>query len=131
MTPIEITGIHHVRVPVSDLDRSVEFWTATFGFERDFDFPGDEGPIATALTHPATDTHVVLWKDAARAVSSAGFTSVGLGVPDRASIDALAAELDVAGIPHQGIEPSFVEVKLVGVADPDGNLVNFYVKPQQ
>ncbi|MET0780320.1 MAG: VOC family protein [Microbacterium sp.] len=131
MTPVQVTGIHHVRVPVSNLERSVGFWTATFGFERDFDFPGEAGLIATALRHPAADAHVVLWKDAERAKSNAGFTSLGLGLPDRASIDALVAALDDAGIAHQGIQPSSVEAKLVGVADPDGNLVNFYVKPQR
>jgi hypothetical protein len=70
----------------------------------------------------------VLWLDTAPR-NRAQFVSFGIGLPSRAAIEALAAELDSRGIPHGGVQGAFVDVKLPFVEDPDGNLVSFYVKP--
>lgn len=118
------SGVHHVRVPVSDLAASAEFWRAAFGFEHDFDFPDGAG---VALRDPRGGPSVVLWLDAAVATASKGFVHFGLAVPDTASLDALAEHLDAVGVTHGGFQPSFVERKLVFIEDPDGNLVNVYV----
>lgn len=118
------TGVHHVRVPVSDLARAAEFWRDAFGFEHDFDFPDGAG---VAVRHPRGGPSVVLWADAPLATAARGFVHFGLAVAGVGELDALAAHLDGRGIGHGGFQPSFVERKLVFVEDPDGNLVNVYV----
>jgi catechol 2,3-dioxygenase-like lactoylglutathione lyase family enzyme len=126
---LTMTGIHHVRLPVSDLERSRAFWQDVLGYEWDFDFPGDDGPAASALRHPDGGPNVVLWLDAERARASAGFVWFGLGLPAAADVERLRDELDALEIPHGGIQGAFVDVKLPFVSDPDGNLISFYVKP--
>jgi catechol 2,3-dioxygenase-like lactoylglutathione lyase family enzyme len=124
----QLTGIHHVRLAVTDLDRSRRFWEELFGYEWEFDFPGADGPAATALRHHRGGPNLVLWLDTAPR-NRGQFVSFGIGLPSRAAIEALAAELDSRGIPHGGVQGAFVDVKLPFVEDPDGNLVSFYVKP--
>jgi catechol 2,3-dioxygenase-like lactoylglutathione lyase family enzyme len=134
--PLAFTGLHHARIPVSDLDRAVTFWRERFGFEWDFDFPGDLGDGAgggagerAGVAVRSGAVSVVLWLDPQRAAATRGFVSVGIGVPDTSALESLARALDLAGVAHGGIHPAFVESKLTFVEDPDGNLINFYVMP--
>ena len=129
MTAPTMTGIHHVRLPVSDLARSRSFWEDVLGYVWDFDFPGEEGPAATALRHPDGGPNVVLWLDPERARASAGFAWFGIGLPSADAIEALRDDLDAHSIRHGGIQGAFVDIKLPFVEDPDGNLISFYVKP--
>jgi catechol 2,3-dioxygenase-like lactoylglutathione lyase family enzyme len=125
--PRPLTGVHHVRLPVSDLARSRSFWEDLFGYEWDFDFPGEHGPGGVALKHPDGGPNLVLWHDPDRPHGAAGFVSFGLGLPSAAAVEALRQDLDARGVAHGGIQSAFVEVKLPFVEDPDGNLVSFYV----
>ena len=124
-----MTGIHHVRVPVSDIAQSRVFWADVLGYVWDFDFPGEDGPIATALRHLAGGPNVVLWLDPARARASSGFVLFGIGLPTATAIERLREELDLRGIPHGEMQGAFVDVKLPFVETPDGHLISFYVKP--
>jgi catechol 2,3-dioxygenase-like lactoylglutathione lyase family enzyme len=124
-----LTGLHHVRLPVSDLARSFAFWGELLGYERDFDFPGPDGPRGWALKHSLGGPRLVLWRDPGLAVASAGFSWFSLGLPSSRDVVDLAEELDRRGISHGGVQDAMVEVKLPSVADPDGHLVGFYVTP--
>jgi catechol 2,3-dioxygenase-like lactoylglutathione lyase family enzyme len=123
--PLE--GIHHVRLPVADLARSFWFYGDLLGYERDFDFPGEDGPSGWALRHAEGGPNLVLWHDPALAAATAGFPWFSIGLPSAQAVTALAAELDRRGIAHGGVQPAFVEVKLPFVHDPDGHLIGFYV----
>jgi catechol 2,3-dioxygenase-like lactoylglutathione lyase family enzyme len=128
-SPITMTGVHHVRLPVSDLPRSRAFWQDVFGYVWDFDFPGTDGPGAVALRHPDGGPNVVLWVDAERARASRGFVWFGIGLPTASAVEALRDRLDAQQIAHGGVQGAFVDVKLPFVEDPDGHLISFYVKP--
>ncbi|MCW2759008.1 MAG: hypothetical protein JWO46_2754 [Nocardioidaceae bacterium] len=124
-----LTGVHHVRLPVSDLARSFTFWNEVLGYERDFDLPGPDGPRGWALKHPQGGPRLVLWHDPERAAATAGFAWFSLGLPSGRDVASLAEELDRRGISHGGVQDAMVEVKLPSVSDPDGHLVGFYVVP--
>ncbi|MDQ1708834.1 MAG: hypothetical protein QOG49_219 [Frankiaceae bacterium] len=126
----EVTGVHHVRLPVRDLDRSYAFWSLVLGYERDFDFPGPAGPLGWALKHPAGGPRLVLWHDAELAAAACGFPWFSLGLPSKGDVVALADTLDRLGIEHGGVQDAFVDIKLPFVHDPDGHLVSFYVQPR-
>ncbi|NEM91094.1 VOC family protein [Galbitalea soli] len=124
-----LTGTHHIRLPVSDVQTAREFWEGVLGYEWEFDFPGDSGPVASAFRHLSGGPNVVLWLDPERAREFAGFVMCGIGVEDASAIDRLKAALDARGIPHGGVQGAFVEVKLPFVRTPGGPMVSFYVKP--
>ncbi len=123
MIALPVTGLHHVRIPVTDLDRSIAFWSE-LGFVHDFDFPERAGVAVRSGS-----ASVVLWLDPERARAAAGSVIVGIGVPDQGTLERLAVELDDRGVRHGGIQPAFVEAKLPFVEDPDGTLIGFYVMP--
>jgi catechol 2,3-dioxygenase-like lactoylglutathione lyase family enzyme len=124
-----LTGVHHVRLPVTDLECSYEFWRDVLGYEREFDLPGPDGPLGWALKHPAGGPNIVLWRDPERAAASSGFPWLAIGLPSSRDVVNLADELDRRGIQHGGVQDALVEIKLPFVRDPDGHLIGFYVKP--
>jgi catechol 2,3-dioxygenase-like lactoylglutathione lyase family enzyme len=126
---VELTGVHHLRIPVADLPTSYAFWHEVLGFERDFDFPGPEGALGWALKHPRGGPGIVLWHDPPMAAACSGFPWISFGLPSSHDVVALAAELDRRGVDHGGIQDALVEIKLPFVRDPDGHLIGFYVKP--
>jgi catechol 2,3-dioxygenase-like lactoylglutathione lyase family enzyme len=126
----ELTGVHHVRLPVRDLERSFTFWHELLGYERDFDFPGPAGPRGWALRHPRGGPDLVLWHDPDKAAACSAFPWFSIGLPSPDDISSLATELDRRGVAHGGVQPALVGVKLPFVNDPDGHLISFYVKPR-
>jgi catechol 2,3-dioxygenase-like lactoylglutathione lyase family enzyme len=127
---LRLTGVHHVRLPVCDLASSFVFWHEVLGYERDFDFPGEDGPVGWALKHSTGGPSIVLWRDPDLARASSGFPWFSIGLPSSKDVRQLAAELDRRGIPHGGVQEAMVEVKLPFVQDPDGHLIGFFVKPR-
>jgi catechol 2,3-dioxygenase-like lactoylglutathione lyase family enzyme len=125
-----LLGIHHVRLPVTDLARSFAFFADLFGYERDFDFPGADGtddPSGWALRHGDGGPNIVLWRNPGLAAAAAGFPWFSIGLPSAQAVADLAAELDRRGIGHGGVQPALVDVKLPFVHGPDGHLIGFYV----
>ncbi|MFT4210869.1 MAG: VOC family protein [Microbacterium sp.] len=128
-TPDVWTGTHHVRIPVADLDAARAFWERVLGYVWDFDFPGEAGPLGSAMRRASGGPNIVLWRAPALAAAAAGFTVLGIGVPDRAAIERVRDRLDAQRIEHGGLQPAFVEVKLPAVKTPGGALIAFYVQP--
>jgi catechol 2,3-dioxygenase-like lactoylglutathione lyase family enzyme len=124
---MELAGIHHVRLPVSDLARSMSFWGDLVGYEFNFEFPGTDGPAGVALKHANGGPNLDLWLDPVRAKLTAGFPWFAIGCRSADEIRALKSRLDERGIPNGGIQDAFVQIKLPFVEDPDGHLVGFYV----
>jgi catechol 2,3-dioxygenase-like lactoylglutathione lyase family enzyme len=128
----QLAEVHHVRLPVSDLSRSFQFWRELLGYERNFDFPGPDGSTkGWAIRHPRNGPNIVLWHDPGLAARTAGFPWFSIGVPSSEAILALAAELDRRGIAHGGVQDAMVGVKLPFVHDPDDHLIGFYVVPER
>lgn len=124
-TPIEISRVHTVAVPVSDQERALAFYTGTLGFEtrRDATFgagqrwievapPGAETTVALPPAHPGVkpgvDTGLRLATSNA-ASAHAALSSAGVDVDE---------VLDFPGAP-----PMFF------VRDPDGNTLVIVESP--
>jgi catechol 2,3-dioxygenase-like lactoylglutathione lyase family enzyme len=109
---IEIGGIHHLRLTVTDVDRSREFYTGILGFEVAVESPPADDPSAA-------EVYKVLWGGVVlirgnllmglRPVAPAGdrFSEdrVGLdhlsfSVAGRADLEAAVRLLDERGVPH-------------------------------
>ena len=122
-----LAGTHHVRLPVSDLDRSMTFWADYLGYELNFEFPGDDGLLGVALKHADGGPNIVLWLDPVMARQTSGFPWFAIGCRSAAQIHELRDALDAGGVPHGAIQEAFVQIKLPFVEDPDGHLIGFYV----
>ncbi len=128
-TPVvQLVGMHNVRLPVADLERSFKWYKEFLGYQRDFEFKRPDGSVsAWALEHQDGGTPLVLVLDPDRAKSARGFPFLSFGVPDESTIRQLEARFDSKGIKHGGVHPAFVGLKLPFVEDPDGHLIGFFM----
>jgi catechol 2,3-dioxygenase-like lactoylglutathione lyase family enzyme len=125
-----LLGAHHVRIPVSDLDAATDWFAELLDYARDFPFKSDGAVTGWAMRHPDGGPSLALIKDPARAKALSGFPLLAFGAPDAQAVERMAARLDALGIPHGGVQPALVEIKLPFVEGPDGIQFGFYVMEQ-
>jgi catechol 2,3-dioxygenase-like lactoylglutathione lyase family enzyme len=124
-----LDGIHHLKLPVTDLDRSLAWYQAHLGYRVMTEFVEEGVRMGVALTHPNGGPDLALRCDPDRARAAAGFDYFSIGVPGHGPIEALAAHLAEAGVRHDGVHRTPVGWVLLGVLDPDGHEVRFYTVP--
>ena len=104
MTNVEFTGIHHVKLPVSDLSRSREWYERVLGYTVDREFPDDDGVVrGVGGRLPGQGVPVALRQNAEAAAGNAGFDPVSFAIADRAAAEAWTAHFDALGVHHSAI----------------------------
>ena len=124
-----LDGIHHLKLPVGDLERSLEWYRDRLGYEVMHEFVEDGVRMGIAMVHPNGGPDFAIRLDPERARAAAGFDYFAIGVPGHEAIDALAAALTDRGDHHDGVCRTPVGWVLLGVQDPDGHHVRFYTVP--
>jgi catechol 2,3-dioxygenase-like lactoylglutathione lyase family enzyme len=127
-TPAPLRGVHHLKIAVSDLSRSVDFYTAVFGARRitEADHVDAAGRLyACILDVAGLGTLLELRLDPGQAAATAGFDPVTIAVDDRAALAAWRAHLDALDVPHSG-EIVAVQAWLTVLADLDGTRLRLY-----
>ncbi|WP_432478322.1 VOC family protein [Nocardioides sp. GXQ0305] len=121
-----LAGVHHLKLPVSDLRRSQRWYESRLGYRLAEEFRTDGEVTGIGMEHPNGGPPIgfVLAPEKARA--AAGFDYFSIGVPDKASIKALAARLDELGEEHAGVHFASFGWILPLLHDPDGHEVRFY-----
>lgn len=121
-----LDGVHHLKLPVTDLSRSIAWYSEVLGYEVDIEFV-EQGQLAgVAMRHPNGGPMLALRHDPARCERAAGFDYFSIAVPDKESMDDLAARLTDAGQQHAGVHFATVGWILPELHDPDGHEVRFY-----
>jgi catechol 2,3-dioxygenase-like lactoylglutathione lyase family enzyme len=121
-----LAGIHHLKLPVTDLSRSREWYQSRLGYEVQLEFVEQGKLMGYALSHPNGGPPLGLRLDPERARAAAGFDYFAIGVPDKEAIDQLAGRLSDLGEPHAGVHWASIGWILPELHDPDGHEVRFY-----
>jgi len=121
-----LAGIHHVKLPVTDLSRSREWYESRLGYQLQMEFVEQGRLMGYALAHPNGGPQLGLRLGPERARAAAGFDYFAIGVPDKEAIDQLAARLTTLGEQHAGVHWASIGWILPELHDPDGHEVRFY-----
>jgi catechol 2,3-dioxygenase-like lactoylglutathione lyase family enzyme len=122
----KLAGVHHLKLPVSDLARSRAWYESRLGYEVQVEFVEEGTLMGIAMRHPDGGPVLGLRLNPDKARAAAGFDYFAIGVPDRASIEALAARLTELGETHAGVHWATIGWILPMLHDPDGHEVRFY-----
>ena len=124
-TPL-LDGVHHLKLPVTDLQRSIDWYGDRLGYQVEVEFV-EQGRLAgVAMRHPNGGPPLALRHDAERCRAAAGFDYFSIGVPDKDALESLAASLTEKGERHAGVHFAGVGWILPELHDPDGHEVRFY-----
>lgn len=135
MTTPTITGVSHIDLSVSDLDRSEEFYLSLLGARRLLEGRNDDHHVtARYVVHPESMLIIGLVQHDEPTTPSFDEHQIGLdhlsfSVSSRQELDSWKARLDDQGVPHSGITEEEMWDVLV-LRDPDNiQLEFFYTKP--
>jgi catechol 2,3-dioxygenase-like lactoylglutathione lyase family enzyme len=121
-----LAGVHHLKLPVSDLDTSIAWYGGCLGYQVVIEFRQQGRRTGVTMTHPDGGPWLGLVLDPERARAAAGFDYFSIGVPDRPSLERLAEHLTALGQSHAGVHFATVGWILPMLHDPDGHEVRFY-----
>ncbi|MGH6657508.1 MAG: VOC family protein [Actinocrinis sp.] len=122
-----LSGIHHVKIPVTDLARAADWYSRVFGFAVTMRFPDADGTVrGVAGSLPGLgQTVLTLRVNETAARGCRGFDPVSFAVDDQADIRAWADHLDRLGVEHSPVIEASVGWLLV-FHDPDGIQLHLY-----
>ncbi len=121
-----LDGIHHIKIPVTDLDLSRSWYESRLGYQLEIEFVEQGTLKGISLVHPAGGPRIALRLDPERSASLGDFDFFSIGVPDKAAIELLAERLTELGESHAGVHFAGTGWILPSLHDPDGHEVRFY-----
>jgi catechol 2,3-dioxygenase-like lactoylglutathione lyase family enzyme len=121
-----LAGVHHLKLPVTDLARSLAWYCSRLGYRAEAEFVEQGQLTGYTMTHPNGGPLLGLRLDPERARAAAGFDYFSIGVPDKNAIDDLAGRLTALGEEHAGVHRASIGWILPLLHDPDGHEIRFY-----
>jgi len=121
-----LDGFHHVKLPVTDVERTRDWYARVFGFEVTLEFVEEGVLMGVGMRDPGGTVPLAFRCDPDRAKAMSGFDPIAIGVPTSGQLDSWRQRLDELGEPHGGIVTGHVGSVLVGLHDPDGIEVRLY-----
>lgn len=122
-TEITTTGVHHLRLIVTDPQRSRDFYTSLLNFKVVAELPPgfvmSNGNLVLGITSP-WDTSLALPNDRF-SPNRVGLDHLSFGVANRAELHKAVALFDERGIEHGEVRdlPDF-GITILSFSDPDG-----------
>jgi catechol 2,3-dioxygenase-like lactoylglutathione lyase family enzyme len=122
-----INGFHHVKLPVSDVPASRDWYARVLGLEAHIDFVEDGELMGVAMRDAGRSLGLALRRDPARAAAMAGFDAFALLVPTPGALDQWQRRLDDLAEPYGGVVTGHAGRVIVGLHDPDGIEIRLYL----
>lgn len=117
-----LSGIHHVKIPVTDIERSRRWYESVLGLRVQRDFRDDDGVVrglAGTLSSPEGEAFLLIAlrqnPQAARGIH--GFDPLSLYVPDQEELEAWKDHLERLG---HGVPDATPNGNVLLLHDPDG-----------
>jgi catechol 2,3-dioxygenase-like lactoylglutathione lyase family enzyme len=121
-----LAGLHNVRIAVSDLAKSTEWYTTTFGLAHEVDFIENGVHTGTSLLHPSGRARVILYHSPERAGALAGFDPIAFDIANLEDMYEWDAHLTSLGIAHKAPYQGHLGTAMPGITDPDGIQIRLY-----
>jgi catechol 2,3-dioxygenase-like lactoylglutathione lyase family enzyme len=124
-----MSGFHHVKLPVSEVAVSRDWYRRVLGFRVDMEFVEDNVLMGIALIDPTGTVCLALRRDPDRVAAWSGFDPIAIAVPTRDQVQAWRQRLDDLDQPHGGVITGHNGGSvLVGLHDPDGIEIRLYAE---
>lgn len=125
---IGMTKVLHVKIPVTDLQRSVTWYCELMDLELSKEFVENEELRGVALMSPEGGFAFALRlrQYCAGSPSLTGFDVVALHMATRQSLEQLRRRCVDLGTEHTEIQDRAHNEAIVDVTDPDGTILRFY-----
>jgi catechol 2,3-dioxygenase-like lactoylglutathione lyase family enzyme len=121
-----LDGVHHVKLPVTDLERTRSWYADRLGYVTAIEFTKAGRTTGITMSHPDGGPMIGFVHNADLAARAAGFDYFSIGVRDKETLERLAARLSERGEQHAGVHFATIGWILPGTHDPDGHEVRFY-----
>jgi len=124
-----LLGIHHIKLAVSDLERSLRFYEALFGAQRipqaDHKHEADGSLYAFILDVPNLGAKLELRLNPEQAKKHFHFDPITIAVKDKAALEQWQSYIASKKLPHSPIIVA-IQAWLIVTEDPDGNRLRLY-----
>lgn len=125
---IAVAGVHHVKVPVTDLARSRDWYSAVLSLVVELEFrDSHDGVVRGVAFERHNGLTVCLRENPGLAEAMAGYDPYAVLVPLRKDLDDVVDHLDRLGIAHSDVVAATLGW-LLRVPDPDGIELRFYTE---
>ncbi|MEU5866564.1 VOC family protein [Nonomuraea sp. NPDC047529] len=121
-----LNGFHHVKLPVSNVHKSLEWYRRVLGLDVAIEFVEDGVLRGVALSDAAHTMMIALREEPGRTGGWSGFDPVALAVPTLEALHAWSDHLDALGVGHSDIAEGSAGWLIGGLLDPDGIEIRLY-----
>lgn len=121
-----LDGVHHLKLPVSDLERTRSWYSSRLGYVPMLEFTNHGRTTGITMSHPNGGPMIGFVLDPELAERASGFDYFSIGVPGKDELEDLAARLAALGEENAGVHFATMGWILPGTHDPDGHEVRFY-----
>lgn len=125
---IGMTKVLHVKIPVTDLQRSVSWYCSLLELDLSKEFV-EEGVVRGAAFSSREGGFGFALRDRAFCASTpnlSGFDPFALHMATRGDLEAIVERCEHLGLEHSPIQERGPDEAVVDVPDPDGTVLRFY-----